>query len=404
MDKIDELLTRGVDKIYPTKEDLEKVLRSGKILRVYQGFDPTNETLHIGHMLGLKKLQQWQKLGHKVIFLIGDFTAMVGDPSGKTTARKILTHEEVIKNAKNYKTQAEKILDFEGSNPVEIKYNGDWLSKMSALDFLKLSHNLTYNQIAERDLFQERQKKGEDVYLNEFLYPLMQAYDSVAMDVDVEIGGTDQTFNMLMGRKLMRNILKKDKFVMTTPLLTDSSGAKIGKTEGNVIALNDIPEDLYGKIMALGDDVITKGLEYLTNVSMEEIAEIKNKLDNGENPITFKKRLSFEIIKELYGESEAQNAETVFRKVVQNKGLPDKIPLIDLSGYRWSYGLIDIVDVLLKENIVESKSQAKSLIIQKGVSIDKKIIDKPSIPSISLENNKEHILKAKNRLFRLVVK
>lgn len=373
MDKIDELLTRGVDKIYPTKEDLEKVLRSGKILKVYQGFDPTSETLHIGHMLGLKKLQQWQRLGHKVIFLIGDFTAMVGDPSGKTTARKILTHEEVIKNARTYKNQVEKILDFNGPNPVEIKRNGDWLSKMSAIDFFKLSHHLTYNQIAERDLFQERQREGEDVYLNEFLYPFMQAYDSVAMDVDVEIGGTDQTFNMLMGRKLMRNILKKDKFVMTTPLLTDSTGAKIGKTEGNVIALNDNPTELYRKIMALGDDIIINGLKYLTDVPLKEIIEIDTKLKNGEHPINFKKRLAFEIVKQLNNEKDASKGASEFERIIQNKELPE-----DIATFYSNDEHINILIALHLAGLAGSISEAKRLIHQKGVFVDHTLIDDPN--------------------------
>jgi len=214
--KIEELLTRGVERIYPSKEKLKEILNSGKKLRLYQGFDPTGDKLHIGHMVGLKKLAAWQALGHHVIFLIGDFTAMVGDPSGKFSTRKVLTHEETLANAKTYKEQASKILKFDGKNGAEVLFNGDWLGELTAIEFLKIAGNLTYSQVIERDMFQERLKRGQDINTNEFLYPVMQAYDSVAMDVDLELGGTDQMFNMLMGRKLMRNILKKERNCLRT--------------------------------------------------------------------------------------------------------------------------------------------------------------------------------------------
>src|SRR3989344_3364602 len=207
--KIDELLTRGVDRIYPSREKLEELLRSGKKLRLYQGFDPTGDKLHLGHMVGLRKLAEWQKLGHHVIFLIGDYTAMIGDPSGKLSSRKVLTHEETLSNARNYKEQASKILKFGGDNPAEMLFNGDWLGKLNAVEFLRIAGNLTYSQVIERDMFQERLKQGQDINTSEFRYPVMQAYDSVAMDVDLEVGGKDQMFNMMMGRKLMRNMMKK---------------------------------------------------------------------------------------------------------------------------------------------------------------------------------------------------
>src|SRR3989344_3164145 len=251
MDKIEELLTRGVDKIYPSKEEHEKVLRSGKKLKLYQGFDPTGTELHIGHMVGLRKLRQWQDLGHHVIFLIGDGTGQAGDPSGKTRAReKFLTNEELRRNAVDYIKQAGKIVRFEGKNPVEILFNGDWLNKLTLVEILNIMDHVSFQQIFERDLFQERIKKGEEIKFREFFYPLLQGYDSVSMGVDLELGGSDQTFNMLVGSKLVSEMLHKDKFVMTTPLLTDSRGVKIGKTEGNVIALTDSPNDLFGKIMA----------------------------------------------------------------------------------------------------------------------------------------------------------
>ncbi|MFI5164837.1 MAG: tyrosine--tRNA ligase, partial [Bacteroidia bacterium] len=374
MDKIDELLTRGVDKIYPTKEELETLLKSGKKLRVYQGFDPTSPELHIGHLLGLRKLRQWQDLGHEVIFLIGDFTGMIGDPTGKDKTRTELTHEQVLENAKTYKEQAAKILSFDGENPVLIKYNGDWLEKLSAIEFARLTSYFTIQQLIERDMFQKRLKNDMNIAMSEFSYPLMQAYDSVAMDVDVEIGGSDQMFNMMIGRQLMHKMKRKNKFVMTMPLLTDSEGKKIGKSEGNAIALTDKPEELYGKIMGLSDDVITKCLEYLTDVSMEEISEIQSKITGGENPVQFKKKLAFEIVKQLNDENSAKQAAEHFEKTVQHKETPEEMQTFpfEIDG--------TITDVMLATNLATSKAEAKRLIEQGGVAVDEVIVTDPNMP------------------------
>ena len=371
MDKINELLTRGVVNIYPSKEELEKILNSGKKLRLYQGFDPTGPQLHLGHMVGLRKMRQWQDLGHQVILLIGDVTGMIGDPSGKTTARKILTHEEVMANVKSYKEQASKILRFNGQNPVEIKYNGEWLTKLSAIEFIKITGLLSVNQVIQRDMFQERLKKNEDIYMNEFCYPVMQAYDSVVMNIDLEIGGTDQMFNMLLGRKLMRHILHKDKFVMTTPLLADSSGRKIGKTEGNVIALTDEPGELFGKIMALPDDIILKAMEYLTNISLEEINKIEKNMSKGDNPIKYKKQLAFEITKDLNDQDTAQTAQVNFEKTIQKKQTPQDIPVFNVVNKS------SILSFLIESKLSDSKSDARRLINQGAVNLDDKKITHP---------------------------
>ncbi len=356
MDKIEELLTRGVDKIYPSKEDLEGKLNEKK-LRVYQGFDPTSPQLHIGHLVGLRKLRQWQDLGHEVIFLIGDFTATIGDPTGKDTARVPLTQEQVLKNAETYKKQAGKILKFDGENPVKIKFNSEWLGKISAQELLKLAGNITHGQLIERDMFQERTKREKDIYLSELLYPLMQAYDSVVMDVDVEVGGTDQTFNMLMGRKLMRNLKKKEKYVMTTPLLVDSQGTKIGKSEGNAIAIDDEPSELYAKLMALGDDVIVKGFEYLTDLPMEEVRQISEDLRLGKNPMSYKKMLAFEIVKQLNSHDVAHKAQQDFEKTVQAKNMTEET--LEISS-KDKDKTVDIISE--KTNL--SKSEVKRLIRQ----------------------------------------
>jgi tyrosyl-tRNA synthetase len=376
MDKIDEVLTRGVDTIYPTREALEKVLRSGKKLRLYQGFDPTSPQLHIGHSVGLRKMRQFQDLGHHVIFLIGDFTGMIGDPSGKYSERKVLTREQVLENAKSYKEQAGKILRFDGENPVEIKFNSTWLAKMSAIEFFQLSHNLTYAQVVERDMFQERMKKGQDVFMNEFLYPFMQGYDSVAMDVDMEIGGSDQMFNMMMGRKLMHNILKKEKFVLTTPLLTDSQGNKIGKTEGNAIGLTDPPNEFFAKIMSLSDDSIIPCFTLLTDVPINDIKTMEQQIKTGAtNPMTFKLQLAHHLTEWLNSKDAADAAQQDFGNRFQKGELTEaKLPTISESKL---FKASSLLDKIVMSGIAESNSDARRLINQKAVRINEKLIESP---------------------------
>ncbi len=373
MDKIEELLTRGVDKIYPSKQELEKVLRSGKKLKLYQGFDPTGTQLHIGHMVGFRKLRHWQDLGHQVIFLIGDGTGQAGDPSGKLKAReKFFTTDELRANAKDYVMQAAKIVRFEGENPIKIMYNGDWLNKLGLANMLEIIGHLSLQQLLERDLFQERMKQEQSVNMREFIYPVLQGYDSVAMQVDLELGGSDQTFNMLVGRQLVRDYLDKEKFVMTTPLLSDSQGRKIGKTEGNVIGLTDTPEDLFGKIMTLADDVVVKGLEYLTDTEMSEIKKIEAALEKGENPMKYKKLLAFEIVKQLNTKEDATRAQEHFEKTVQKKELPSEISEVKISANE----PLSLDDLLFQTGLAGSKSDAKRVIQQGGVEIDgKKVLD-----------------------------
>lgn len=372
MDIVDTILYRGVDSIYPSKEAFEKLLRSGKKLRIYQGFDPTGIDLHIGHFVGLMKLRQFQKAGHEVIFLIGDGTGQAGDPSGKTRGReKYLTNEELRKNAKDYVMQAKKIVDFEGPNAVRILYNGDWLNKLSLADILSIAGHFTAQQMNERDLFQERYKNNIPLSLREFLYPLLQGYDSVAMDVDVEVGGTDQVFNMLAGRQLIKAMKGKDKFVLATPLLSDKSGKKIGKTEGNAIALSDRPTDLYGKIMSLPDEVIVPCFEYITEIPIDEVNTIKKAIENGDNPMQFKKRLAFEIVKFLHSETKARESQDFFEKAHQEGKTEDlqNLKIIDADNKT----LKDFISM----ELVMSSSKIKELVHQKAVDINGKAIDDP---------------------------
>ena len=373
MDQISFLLSRGVNTIYPSKEALEKVLRSGKKIKLYQGFDPSGTRLHIGHAVGLRKLRQFQELGHQVIFLIGDFTGMIGDPSGKLNTRKILTQEQVLENASQYQKQASKVLDFQGSNPVQIVFNSQWNAKLTFADILKLTGYFSVPQIIERDMFQERLKKGQEISLVEFMYPVMQAYDAVSMKVDLELGGTDQTFNMLAGRDLMRKMLGKEKYVMTVPLLTDNRGVKIGKTEGNVIALTDAANDFYAKIMSLGDDSIVACFTLLTNMPEAEIEQMKQMMVAGENPMSFKKKLAFELTKQFNNELAAGQAQVHFESLFQKLQIPSTIPAFEISGL--SQNPLNIVKLLIETGSCDSNAQARRLIEQKAVEIDQTIVD-----------------------------
>ena len=371
MDEIAKVLTRGVDKIYPSPQMLEKVLRTGKKIRLYQGFDPTGIQLHIGHLAGLLKLKQFQQLGHQVIFLIGDGTGQAGDPSGKSRTRdKFLDITQLRNNAGDYVRQAGKIIDFEGKNKAEILFNSAWLNKLVLKDILEIAGHFSLAQLEERDLYTERKKKGQDINFREFLYPLLQGYDSVAMKIDLEIGGTDQTFNMLAGRKLVREMLNREKFVLTVPLLTDSQGNKIGKTEGNVIALTSPPNELFGLIMTLPDDVIVPALTYITQVPLDEIEEIKSALQKGENPLIYKKKLARQLVKMLNSDSDSLTAQHYFEDVFQKKLLSAEIPQVIISRQN-----IPLVDFLLNNNLASSRSTAKRLIIQKSVDINNQTVN-----------------------------
>lgn len=367
MDKIDEVLTRRVEKIYPSKETLEKVLKSGKKIRIYLGFDPSNPKLHLGHTLVLKKIKEFQNLGHEIILLIGDFTGRIGDPTDKLSTRKKLTKEEVLKNAKTYKEQAGKILNFSGKNPVKIKFNSEWLDKLKFSDIAGLAYYFTVQQFIERDMYQKRLKEGKPISLAEFLYPLMQAYDGVAMEVDMEVGGNDQTFNMLAGRSLMKSKLGKEKFVLTVPLLVGTDGQKMGKSLGNYISLTEGANDMYGKVMSISDNLIIEYFELCTDVPLKTIKEYKKELKK--NPMTLKKKLAFEITKTYYGEKEVKAAEKEFKNVFQQKKAPTKTKTIECEKKEYK-----LIDILVKNYLVSSKGDAKRIIKQGGIDLDGKPI------------------------------
>jgi tyrosyl-tRNA synthetase len=308
MDKTEEVLTRGVQQILPDKKELADLMTKRKI-KLYQGFDPSMPSLHLGNFVGLMKLRQFQKLGHEIIFLVGDFTGMIGDPTDKLSIRKQLTREQVLENTKLWKEQAAKILDFNGKNPAKILFNSEWTDKLSPKDLVQIASNVTYAQMIERDMYQERIKKGFDIRFHELLYPIFQGYDSVAMDVDLEIGGNDQLFNMMVGRTLMKTIKNKEKYVLTTKLLVDQEGKKVGKTTGNALFLDSRPEKFFEGIMDFPDETIELGFELLTEVPMDGI---KEKVES--DPYVEKLNLAFQIVTMLWGRNEAIRAKQVFKE------------------------------------------------------------------------------------------
>lgn len=385
---IKRILEKGVEQILPSKEALESLLLSGKRINVYQGFDPTAPTLHIGHTVGMRKLEDFRKLGHQVYFVIGDFTARIGDPSDKTSARVSLTKEQVEENMKKYVEQASRIIDiFNKENPVKVVYNSQWLEPLNFADIIELASEFTVQQMLKRSMFQKRLEEDRPIYLNEFLYPLMQGYDSVMMDIDVEVGGNDQLFNMLAGRDLIRSRLNKEKFVLASKLLSTADGTKMGKSEGNMITLDDNSNDIYGKVMAFSDNQISIGFEILTSYDLEKLEEINKRLSSGENPMQLKKELAFEITKDIKGEQEAVSAQHFFENVFQKKEVETEIPEKILNISR-----IQVTDLLVEIGACKSKSQARRLIEQGAVKInEEKVIDWNK--EIILDSDTQYIIK-----------
>lgn len=355
---LDHLLTRRIAKILPSRQNLEKLLQTKKKIRIYQGFDPTGYRLHLGHTIGLRKLMEFANAGHEVIMLFGTGTVLVGDPSERDTARQLITQKEIEQNIKNWQKQVSPIVDFD---KVTIKQNGDWLIKLTLKDIVKIASNISAVQLFKRESFQRRIKAGSTVWYHETMYPLLQGYDSVVMDVDLEIGGTDQEFNMLIGRELQRKMNNREKFVLVTPMILGTDGRKMSKTSKNCIWLDDSAKDMFGKLMSIPDQQIDSYLELLTDL---DPAIIKNM-----SPMDAKKILAFDITKQFHNESKAQKAQQHFKTTVQKRQVPKGIPEVEASGSI----LLDLVE---KSGAVSSRGEAKRLITQGGVSINnKKILD-----------------------------
>jgi len=388
---IQHFLTRAVENVYPTPEKLGSLLANGKPITVYLGVDPTGPSLHLGHAIAMRKLAELQKLGHKVILLIGDFTAMIGDPTDKLATRKQLTRDEVLANCALYKEQASKFLDFSGTNPAELRFNSEWLAKMSFADVVELAAHFTVQQMMERDMFEKRANENKPIGLHEFLYPLMQGYDSVAMNVDLEIGGNDQTFNMLAGRTLLREMKQKEKFVLTCKLLTDATGKKMGKSEGNMITLGDTPEDMYGKVMSWTDNMIFPGFKLCTSISDKDIkANQKYMEEKHQNPMTFKRKLAHQIVTEFVGVEAADRADMYFTTVHQKHEQPEEVAEFTIMD------AMKLVDVLVAAKIVSSKSEARRQIEQGGVKVNDAVVADVNIEVTKgdlIQKGKRHFVK-----------
>lgn len=361
MDKIEELLTRGVANIIPGKKELTELLKSDKKLNVYLGIDPTATQIHLGHTVPLRKLQALAELGHNVTFLIGDFTALIGDTSDKDAERPILTSEQIEENFQTYKKQAEKILDF---SKVKVRNNSEWLSKLTYVEIVKLIQQFSLNDFISRELIKKRLTEGKNVGLAETQYPIMQAYDSYFMDTDIQVGGTDQTFNMQTGRALQKAWRKKESFVLATEFLMGADGRKMSKTWGNAIWLNDNPIDMFAKVMRIEDDLIINYFTLGTSTPLQKIEQIKKELEK-ENPINIKKRLAEIIVTELHSTEAAKDAEKNFERVVQNSDLPEEMPEISIKK-----DTLVNEDLLVTLGLVNSKSDAKRLFEQGGVEAD----------------------------------
>lgn len=393
--RINDLLERGVENIF-IKEELKKKLLSGKRLSIYLGIDPTGPTLHMGHAIPLKKLQEFQNLGHQVILLMGDFTAMIGDPTDKMATRVQLTHKEVLNNLKKYKKQASIFLKFSGDNKAQFKFNSKWLSKMKFEDVLELASKMTVDQMLKRDMFAKRNEEGKPIFIHEFMYPLMQGYDGVAMKVDIEIGGNDQTFNMLTGRNLSQQIINKNKSVIAMKLLEDNTGKKMGKTEGNMITFMDSPVEMFGKVMSWTDSLIVKGFELCTSVSLEEINKYASELKDGQNPKNIKLKLAYEIVKIYHGEKRAAEAQLNWENTFSKKEIPNEMEKIEVKKG-------DLLgEVIVNNKILNSKGEWRRLVEGNGVHDLEKNENIKDINS-KIENNLKLKI-GKKRFVEIVIK
>ncbi|MFN3406399.1 MAG: tyrosine--tRNA ligase [Caldimicrobium sp.] len=393
-----ELIKRGIVDLIEEEELIKKLERSYKIgipLRVKAGFDPTAPDLHLGHTVLLRKLKHFQDLGHEVYFLIGDFTALIGDPTGRSETRPALTKEQVLKNAQTYKDQVFKILSPEKTKVV---FNSEWFSKMTAEDIIRLCAKYTLARILEREDFKKRYEKGIPISLHELIYPLFQAYDSVALNADVELGGTDQLFNLLIGREIQREYNQEPQIVITLPLLEGLDGQqKMSKSLGNYVGIMEDPFEMFGKLMSLPDHLMWKYYELLTNVPLEEITAMKEGVEKGTlHPKEIKKKLAKIIVSQYHSEEAALEAEAKFEKIFSKRELPEDVETFEIPG-----GRIYLPKLLKELGITKSSSEAKRLLAQRAIDINKETITSEEIELSS----GEYILKiGKKRFLKFVVK
>ncbi len=373
-----------------SEADLIEKLKEDRPLTIKAGFDPTAPDLHLGHTVVLQKMKHFQQLGHNVSFLIGDFTGMIGDPSGKSETRKPLTIEQVLANAETYKEQVFKILDPEKT---KIVFNSEWLGKFDMRDVLSLMGKYTVARILERDDFSKRYKENQPIGMHEFMYPLMQGYDSVAMQADVEIGGTDQKFNLLVGRDLLKQYGKKPQVAITMPIIEGLDGVqKMSKSLGNYVGISEAPEQMFGKLMSVTDVLMFRYYELLSDKSLSDIEKMKSDVDSGAyHPMDAKKALAFEIVERYHGKSKAEFALQEFVNVFTKKELPDDMPEISANGRQ-------LIDIILELKFAQTKSEARRLAEQGGIYINS---ERVSDLSVVLSN--ESILKVGKRKFAKVL-
>ena len=356
------LLKRGVSEII-SEEELVKLLNSGKKLRLKEGFDPSSTDIHMGHMVGLRKLRQFQELGHQVVLIVGDWTAQIGDPSGASITRPMLTAEKVKENAETYMKQFFLVVDREKT---EVRWQSEWFGNFSLADVIKLTSKFTVAQVLAREDFNNRFKAGKPIAITELLYPLLQAYDSVAVQADVEFGGQDQKFNFLVGRELQTMLGQRPQQCFMTALLVGTDGVqKMSKSLGNYIGVDEPPNEIYGKVMALADNMIIQYFELLTDVSDSELADFKRQIArNTINPMNLKKRLAMELVAQLHGREEALKADANFTSVFQKREMPEEIAEIKVVPDE------DLRDIITRADIAKSRSDANRLLQQGAISID----------------------------------
>ena len=385
------LLRRGVSEVI-VEEELVARLKKGDKLRLKEGFDPSSPDIHLGHMVGLRKLRQFQELGHQVVLIVGDWTAQIGDPSGVSVTRPVLTYEQVKANAETYMQQFFKIVD---KSRTEVRWQSEWFGKFSLADVLRLTSRFTIAQFLAREDFNKRFTAGRPITLTEFMYPLLQAYDSVKIESDMEFGGTDQKFNLLVGRELQGMVGQRPQQVLMTPLLVGTDGShKMSKSLGNYIGVAEAPEQIFGKVMSIPDNLILDYFTLVTDVSDNEIIEFRKEIEAGANPMPLKKRLAKEIIAQLYDNAAASAAEDAFVRVVQNKEAPDEIPDFRVAG-----GVMSIPQIMVDAGLAKSKSEASRLIAQGGVELDG-----AKVTESNCEVKNSVVLKVgKRRFLRLVI-
>ena len=396
-DKQLEIIQRGTFQIIQEKEllqKLEKSCRENRPLKIKTGFDPTAPDIHVGHTVLLEKMRQFQELGHEVIFLIGDFTGMIGDPTGKSETRKPLSKEDVKANAETYKEQVFRILD---AQKTKIVFNSEWLETMSAADLIKLQAKLTVARMLEREDFKQRFQSQSPISIHEFIYPLLQGYDSVALHADVELGGTDQRFNLLMGREIQKEFGQEPQVVLIMPLLEGLDGVKkMSKSLGNYIGISESPKDIFGKTLSITDDLMLKYYELLSHISVDELKALRAGLKDGSlHPKLAKENLGMELVERYWGREAAIQAKVEFDKVFRDKGLPDDMPVVKMA---WEEEEMWLPKIMKNAGLAASTGEAMRLIKQGAVSVDDKKIDDPDAKL----GRGEYIIKAGKRKFASV--